>query len=143
MAREFKRVFRKAASAIGRIVLIVALGLMASATVLDLLQLQASAGHFYFCSARWMGTGLALGVLACAGFWLSPRYDPVAGTEGKGHPTLDTLLVIAFYAASWMVRKQNDRHLTVLAITLSTMGLLALLSLTWRALHARFQPASP
>ena len=106
--------------------LVPALVLLAGATALDYLQWMEPGAHYYFYAARWMGTGLTLGFLCCAWYWSEVRFDPLAGERGPG---LQGLLMLAFYGASWAVRKLHDRHLDSTAALLSVLGLMALLVL--------------
>lgn len=139
MSRDFYRRGRRLAAHTGRILLVLSFTLLIMASGLDFLQLQSPAEHYYFYASRWMGTGLTLGLLACAGFWMSPKFDAIEGDESAGHPTLATWLVLVFYAASWAVRKHQDRHLTELAALLSFAGLAGLLALACTALRRSFK----
>lgn len=141
MNRDFYRRLRRLAAHLGRLLVMVAFALLVLASGLDVLQLQTPEAHHYFFASRWMGTGLALGLLACAGFWMSPKFDALAGDESEGYPTLSTWLVLAFYGASWAVRKHHDRHLADLAALLSLAGLAGIVVLGWTALRRSFRAA--
>lgn len=103
-----------------------ALVLLSAATFLDYFQWMEPTAHYYFYAARWMGTGLGLGLLSCAWYWSEVRFDPLSGEKGPG---LHGALMLSFYAASWAVRKFHDRHLESTAALLSLLGWMALLIL--------------
>jgi uncharacterized membrane protein len=109
---------------IHQMLIVFPLGLLATAIIFDIIAL-AGGNPTWFNIAYWLIAAGIIGGLAAAPFGLIDWLAVPAGTRAKrigGLHGLGNVLVLALFALSWLMRRDNPTSPETLALVLSLLG---------------------
>jgi len=119
--------------AIHPMLIVFPLGLLSMSVVFDIIHYATGVGT-WAQSAFWMiGAGILGGLLAAVfGLldWLTIPADTRAKAIGLWHGG-GNVVVVALFAASWLVRRSSQEHPNALALVLSIVGVCLALGTGW------------